>query len=190
MSVKFNMHDRGDIVADAALAIASILRQAIITNGRASLMVSGGSSPKPLYALLSNADLEWSKVTISLVDERWVNSGQVGSNEDFIRQNLIQNKAAKAKFFGLKTDAPTVAAGLSEAEARFEALAKPFDICIMGMGGDAHTASWFPNSGGLAEALSLENENILCAINAQGAPVAGDPCHCSFHSGRNETHCF
>jgi len=168
------IYDRSDIAAEAAAAIETILREAIWTRGQASLMVSGGSSPKPLYALLSQADLEWSKVTISLVDERWVKPGQVGSNEDFIRQNLIQNKAKAAKFFGLKTPHDTVEAGLVEAEARFDDKEMPFDICVMGMGSDAHTASWFPNSQGLVEALSYDNTKTLCAINAKGAPVAGD----------------
>ena len=168
------IHDHGDLVADAARAIESALRQALITRGRASLIVSGGSSPKPLYERLSKADLDWSKVTISLVDERWVNPGQAGSNEDFIRENLIQNKAAAATFFGLKTSHATVQSGLVAAEARFKSVNRPFDVCVMGMGSDAHTASWFPNSKGLANALSLKNKNILCAVDATGAPVAGD----------------
>jgi 6-phosphogluconolactonase len=174
MSGAVNMHDAGDAGAEAATAIAASLQQAIAVRGRASLMVSGGSSPKPVYAKLCNANLDWSKVTIGLVDERWVDPGQAGSNEDFIRDNLLQNKAAKATFFGLKTNHATVAAGLTEAEARFADVAQPFDVCVMGMGGDAHTASWFPNSGGLGEAFSLENNKILCAVDATGCEVAGD----------------
>lgn len=171
------IHDGGDMVANAARAIESVLRQAVVTRGTASLMVSGGSSPKPLYARLSHADLDWSKVTISLVDERWVDPGQAGSNEDFIRENLIQNEAAAAKFFGLKTSHPSVAKGLKSAEAKFKTVSRPFDVCVMGMGSDAHTASWFPNSKGLDAALSFENENILCAVDAAGAPVAGNHPH-------------
>jgi len=174
---RVNIFDVGDIVEQAAKAIEANLREAISMRGRASLMVSGGSSPKPLYELLSQADLDWSKVTISLVDERWVEPGQAGSNEDFIRNALIQNKAKAANFFGLKTKGETVEAGLKAAEARFQNVQMPFDICVMGMGSDAHTASWFPNASGLSEALSLTNENILCAINAQDAPVAGDHPH-------------
>ena len=169
-----NISDIGDPVVGAAAAIESVLRQDLKTRGQASLMVSGGSSPKPVYAQLSKAQLNWSKVTISLVDERWVDSGEPGSNEDFIRTNLIQNEAKHANFFGLKTSHPTVAEGLAEAEARFEKIAKPFDVCVMGMGGDAHTASWFPNSKGLENALSSNNEDILCEIDATGCPVAGD----------------
>lgn len=168
------IHDHGDMVGNAASAIEAVLRQALKTRGSASLMVSGGSSPKPLYERLSKVDLEWSKVTISLVDERWVDPGQTGSNEDFIRENLIQNRASAAKFFGLKTSHASVEAGLSSAETRFKDIGRPFDVCVMGMGSDSHTASWFPNSKGLANALSLDNQNILCAVDATGAPVAGD----------------
>lgn len=171
------IHDDGDMVESASTAIECALREALSTRGSASLIVSGGSSPKPLYAQLSKSDLDWSKVTVSLVDERWVDPGQAGSNEDFIRENLIQNKASAAKFFGLKTAHPSVEVGLSDAEARFETIDQPFDVCVMGMGGDAHTASWFPNSKGLSNALSLKNENILCGIDATGAPVAGNHPH-------------
>ena len=168
------IHDRGDMVGDAAAAIEAVLREALRARGHASLMVSGGSSPKPLYERLSKLDLEWSKVTVSLVDERWVEPGQMGSNEDFIRENLIQNKAEAANFFGLKTAHASVEAGLSSAEARFKNIERPFDVCVMGMGSDAHTASWFPNSKGLSGALALDNQNILCAVDATGAPVAGN----------------
>jgi 6-phosphogluconolactonase len=171
------IHDHGDMVENASIAIEAALREALNTRDTASLIVSGGSSPKPLYAKLSKADLDWSMVTVSLVDERWVDPGQVGSNADFIQENLIQNNASAAKFFGLKTAHPSTEAGLRDAEARFASVDQPFDVCVMGMGGDAHTASWFPNSKGLSNALNLENDNILCAIDAAGAPVAGDYPH-------------
>jgi len=171
------IHDHGDMVRDATTAITEVLRQAVAIRGHASLMVSGGSSPKPLYQRLSKVDLDWSKITVSLVDERWVDPGQAGSNEDFIRENLIQNKAASANFFGLKTNHSSVETGLKSAESRFLNIHRPFDVCVMGMGSDAHTASWFPNAKGLSEALSLDNRDILCAVDAEGAPVAGDHPH-------------
>ena len=177
MTTAINIYDGPELVAKAAAAIELTLRQAITTRGQASLMVSGGSSPRPLYERLSKVDLGWSKVTISLVDERWVNPGEPGSNEDFIRETLLQNKASATKFFGLKTSHETVKAGLTASEARFKSLEQPFDICVMGMGSDGHTASWFPHSRGLETALAPQNKNILCAIDAAGAPVAGDHPH-------------
>lgn len=174
MTDTFAFSDQGDSVVQAAAAISAVLKQALKTRGAASLMVSGGSSPKPLYQTLSQMDLDWSNVTISLVDERWVDPGQLGSNEDFIRENFLQNKANQAKFFGLKTSHKTVAEGLAEAELRFADIPQPFDVCVMGMGGDMHTASWFPNSIGLETALSSENPNVLCEVDATGCPVAGD----------------
>jgi len=174
MASVFHMHDAGDPVAAAANAIEAALRDALAQRGKASLMVSGGSSPKPVYETLSKADLDWKNVSISLVDERWVNPGEAGSNEDFIRTALIKNKAASAQFIGLKTSAQTVQSGLSDVEARLNDFATPFDVCVMGMGTDGHTASWFPNASGLNEALSSENNNTLCYVNAVGCCVAGD----------------
>ncbi|MEP4052172.1 MAG: 6-phosphogluconolactonase [Litorimonas sp.] len=171
------IHCQGNMIANAAFAIEAMLRQALQSRGHASLMVSGGSSPKPLYERLSKVDLDWSNVTVGLVDERWVDPGQPGSNEDFIREHLIQNKAVSANFFGLKTKHTTVTAGLKTAEMRFQKVQCPFDVCVMGMGSDAHTASWFPNSKGLDTALALDNQNILCAVDAAAAPVAGDHPH-------------
>ena len=177
MTNRYTIYDGADIVAKAAAAIEHILRQALTIRGSASLMVSGGSSPRPLYEHLSTVDLDWSKITVSLVDERWVNQGEAGSNEDFIRATLLKNRASAATFFGLKTDHETAEAGLSTAEARFNTLDQPFDICVMGMGSDAHTASWFPHAKGLETALLHSNQNTLCNIDAAGAPVAGDHPH-------------
>lgn len=171
---ELHIHDAGDIVSDAADMIASVLRSALHARGQASLMVSGGSSPKPLYRALSEIDLDWQNVHIGLVDERWVEPGEVGSNEDFIRENLIRANATKAKFFGLKTSGVSSVAGLAEAEARFARVPHPFDVCVMGMGGDAHTASWFPHASGLGHALDHDNQNLLCSIDATGCEVAGD----------------
>lgn len=166
------LYEGDDLVVKAATAIEKSLREALSERGSASLIVSGGSSPKPVYERLSQVDLDWSNVTISLVDERWVDPGQVGSNQDFISQTLLQNKASAAKFFGLKTADDTVEEGLAKAEQRFNAVHQPFDICVMGMGTDGHTASWFPHSLGLNEAMT--SNSILCAIDATGCEVAGD----------------
>ncbi|MEP1229540.1 MAG: 6-phosphogluconolactonase [Litorimonas sp.] len=169
-----NTIETGDGAVDVAEKIAQHLRRAIDERGQASLMVSGGSSPKPVYIALSKAKLPWEKVTIGLVDERWVDMEEDGSNETFICNNLLQNYASKAQFIGMKTAHDTPAQAINTLHMRFENCPKPFDVCVMGMGLDGHTASWFPKSQGLSAALDENNPDMFCAINAQGCLVAGD----------------
>lgn len=158
---------------EACRFIAGKLRAAITARGKASLMVSGGSSPKPLFAALAKEDLAWDTVTVSLVDERWVEPGDAGSNETFIKDNFLTGAAAAAKFISLKSSHGTVQQGLSEIEARFKAVSPPFDICVMGMGLDSHTASWFPDSIGRAEAMDEDNAARFAYVDARGCGGAG-----------------
>ncbi len=169
-----HIQSQADLSERAARHIYDLLERAIKARGEASLMVSGGQSPVSVYTHLSQFDLEWSKVHISLVDDRWVDSGANGSNEALIRKTLLNNKASAAKFISLKTLHARPENGLSEIEARFSDLVRPFDLCVMGMGTDGHTASWFPNSKGLHAAMDMTNANTVCAIDAQGCSGAGE----------------
>lgn len=162
------------LAQEACHLIAKKLATAILTRGHASLMVSGGSSPKPLFAALSQEDLAWDKVTVSLVDERWVEPGAAGSNETFIKETFLQGHAVKARFISLKSQHATVQEGLSEIEARFKSVAAPFDVCVMGMGLDSHTASWFPGSIGRAEAMDENCAARFAYVNARGCSGAGE----------------
>ena len=167
-------HDSIDAMAEAlAREIAARLTAAIDERGRASIAVSGGSTPKPLYQRLSKMDLDWSKVTAVLVDERWVEPGQPGSNEDFVRDSLLQNEAAGATFIGLKTPGLKPADGLQTAEGRLADLPLPLDVCILGMGNDGHTASWFPHATGLDTCLGTDRA-LLAAVRAEPSEVTGD----------------
>ena len=165
---------RDEMVSVAATQIADAVTSAVATRGAASLMLSGGSSPRPVYEALSDMDLPWDKVTIGLVDDRWITRGQAGSNETFLDATLLKGKAKGAKFIGLKTDDANPAAGVKASEAQLSAIPQPFDVCVMGMGLDGHTASWFPQSNGLKEALDPNNSDTVIAIDARGCPVAGD----------------
>ena len=167
--------DTAAALADAAVDdFAHILDTALNTRGRASAMLSGGSSPKPVYERLAQRPLAWDGVGLSLVDERWVPSGAKGSNADFIRDCFSGTPAARAHFVPLYNGHDSAADGVEAAEQALATLARPFDLCVLGMGLDGHTASWFPRSGGLDAALDLGNEATLCAIDATGCPVAGD----------------
>jgi len=157
---------------DRALAahIAQRLRDDIEARGSASLAVSGGSTPKNMFALLSRCDLDWSRVWLTLVDERWVAPGDRDSNERLVRENLLQHNASRAHFVSLKSEHDNAAQGLAEVTARLADLPLPFATVILGMGGDGHTASWFPLATNLAQLLDPDNPNLLGASDPVSAP--------------------
>ena len=159
---------REALVSEFSQRIVGILGDAIAEKGAASILVSGGSTPLPLFKALSESDLEWSKVTISLADERWVEPSDSASNEKLVRENLLQNKAANATFIGMKTSHSDANDGLEELNARYEAMSWPVDVLILGMGEDAHTASLFPCSEQIQTGLSTEDK--LLAVTPTTAP--------------------
>ncbi len=152
--------DARDALADAlANDVAAELRRAIAAKGRATLAVSGGSTPKLFFERLSQADLPWQRVMVTLVDERQVPETSERSNARLVRQHLLQNKAAAAQFVPL----------FENVEA---AKALRFDVAVLGMGSDGHTASFFPEADRLKEAIDSGTSQRLIAITAPGA---GEP---------------
>lgn len=149
------------------------LDAALKERGQASFLVSGGSSPAPLYQRLSQINLDWSSVSVALVDERWVEREHPKSNETFVVENLLQHQAASAKLQGMKNAASTPVQGLAECEAAYRKLPQPFDLTILGMGPDGHTASLFPHAEGLEKALNPESDELCAAINANESEVTG-----------------
>jgi 6-phosphogluconolactonase len=135
------------------------LQSAIATKNFAVLAVSGGTTPTPFFRTLSNMDLDWSKVQITLVDERQVDESNPRSNAKLVRETLVQNKAAMAQFVPLFENKN--AANLAR-----------FDVAILGMGNDGHTASFFPGGNHLAQALNVDQ---LHSIISMEAPGAGEP---------------
>lgn len=166
--------NKAALVSAATAHLSSVLDDALAARGRASAVLSGGSSPKPIYDALANAPLAWNGVGISLVDERWVPSGTVGSNADFIQDCFAGTAAEASLFVPLYNGDASAKDGLAGAEQALALIAQPFDLCVLGMGMDGHTASWFPHGGGLEAALDPENSATLAAIDATGCAVAGD----------------
>src|SRR5690625_698693 len=87
---------REELLSALQKECVNALQDAVQARGKASLMVSGGSSPGPLYEQLSQTDLDWSAISVALVDERWVEPGHDKSNESLVVNTLLKNKAAKA----------------------------------------------------------------------------------------------
>ncbi|AMK23768.1 MULTISPECIES: 6-phosphogluconolactonase [unclassified Sphingobium] len=154
--------------ADMARRIAMILGDAIAARGVATIALSGGRSPRPVLEALSDVALDWDKVIVTLVDERWVAPDHADSNERLVRETLLQGKAAAARFVPMKNDAADAYAGQAGCEAAFAALPWPLDIVLLGMGEDGHTASLFPAAKELAEGLSTEA--LTLAVTPPAAP--------------------
>lgn len=165
--------DNGDALANAlAEAIAEQLVTAIDDNGHASLAVSGGSTPGKLFQRLSQIDLAWPKVWVTLVDERCVLPDHERSNARLVQEILMQGFAAKAQFVPLFIDASQSAAqNAAMVTEKANADFLPFDVVVLGMGNDGHTASFFPDADELSEALNTPVAEVL-AINAVSA---GEP---------------
>ncbi len=150
--------------------ICRILRTGIEENGRASLVVSGGRTPAALFSALSKASLEWDKVDITLADERWVDNSDDASNEKMLRAKLLVNNAANANFVPLKTQHANAEDAVDECTANLQNIHSPFDVVILGMGEDGHTASIFPCSAQVAEGLDLDSGKAYIAVQPTTAP--------------------
>jgi 6-phosphogluconolactonase len=150
-----------------AVAIAAALRRDLDEHPRARLLVSGGTTPTPVFRALAQAPLAWDRVDIALVDERWLRPDDSDSNAHLVRTHLLQGHATEARFEPLTRLGHGIEAAVADANLH---ACHPPGVVLLGMGTDGHTASLFPRMRGLDAALA--NPNAYVAVDATGCPGA------------------
>lgn len=144
-----------------ANSVAKTLSSCLQEKNNACLAVSGGTTPIEFFQCLNQHDLEWSNITVLLVDERWVSPDDEASNEKLVREHLLQNKASQAYFLGLKNSAKLPSEGIMDCETQLRTQIDHIDVVVLGMGSDGHTASWFSKSVQLTALLDA-NTSAWC----------------------------
>lgn len=157
--------DEAALAAAAAAVTQDALGAGLAARGHASLIGTGGRSPAPVYDLLSDAALDWGRVTVSLSDDRFLPPTSPESNERLVRARLLQGRAAAATFLPLYSAVATPEACAAIAEPRLRALA-PFDMLFLGMGEDGHVASLIPGSPVMTAGLDPDGDHFVIGVPA------------------------
>ncbi len=145
----------GDAWADACAArLTEALAGALADSGKAVFAGSGGSTPAPIYRRMARADLDWPRVAVTLIDERYVPETSPESNAALLKQTLLTGPAAAARFVPLFHPAVTVDRAAALAAHALAVEGGKLDAVLLGMGEDGHICSMFPDSPTLKTLLS------------------------------------
>ncbi len=149
--------------------ISNTLNESLKAQNKPFLALSGGTTPSPLYVELAKENLRWSDIKVTLTDERLVPTDNAESNEKMIKETLIQDKAAECQFIPLMHDDVSDEALIAQTQASLDEINSRFDLVLLGMGNDMHTASLFPDAPELLQALRAENNEKCLLLNPASA---------------------
>lgn len=155
-----------------ASSVSKQLSICLKEKNKACLAVSGGTTPIEFFQLLSHQELDWGKVTVILVDERWLPVDHPESNEKLVRDHLIKNNAKQAYFLGLKNSAQLPSEGIMDCETQLRTQVEHVDVVVLGMGIDGHTASWFSGSSQLSSLLASDTAAWCLPVEDECLPQA------------------
>jgi len=140
-----------------AALVAGQLQDSVARNGRATLAVAGGTTPKLLFRALSGAAIDWQNITIVPTDERLVPAGSPRLNASLIAKHLLINQAAMATFCSLTHKNGSATVDL----CRDVDAILPLDVCVLGMGLDGHIASLMPDAPDIGDALAADAPTVI-----------------------------
>lgn len=158
-----------DSVLDLESSLLELIKEKIETNASTadhfSIAISGGKTPMGLYRKLSEIDIDWSKIDLSLVDERYVGPLSKDSNQLNILESLAVDRNIFRSFnsFDFTYD-ENHEPFLRKKEVHSNL---PFDICLLGMGQDGHFASIFPHLENLNSLLDENNKELESIVKTQ-----------------------
>ena len=165
-----------DLFRAAADEFVRVGRDAITARGRFTVALSGGSTPRALYSLLArdHADFPWDKTFLFFGDERHVPPDHADSNYRMVQESLLSRISIPAqnvfRVGAENADAALAAQGYEQKVQAFFSLSPRqfprFDLVLLGLGPDGHTASLFPESDGLKEQSRLAIANWIAKFNA------------------------
>ncbi len=158
--------EREDALAAISRSVSDQLSSTLKLRNRASLGVCGGQTAAAIFPMLAQMPMDWEKIHIILIDDRWVDPTSHQSNECLVREGLLHGHASAAKFTALKTQDCHAVDALPSVAACVARVPLPIDCLFISMGSDGHIASLFP--GGRE---NLETKATVVASTAIAAPT-------------------
>jgi len=169
--LKFNEFDtRADAAIAAGKRIISALHRRLETDESAAIVVSGGSTPAPVYSYMAHKELDWHRVHVLLSDERWVAADHPDSDENMLRTALERSRAAYAQILSFADLTKSLDERCSELDEQIGSLPLPFTSVLLGMGDDGHFASLFPDAAELQQALDLQSPHSFVPVATASSP--------------------